>query len=762
MREAAARCPSCDRDRFRHRWGCRGGPQRTGGSGSAWRTVGSGQAGVDVIKDADRWVAVGPAGPTVGEFATVRVVLEPSLLCRELDIMFRENPGLRSVVIGRADGTITLINRTFFYQTMVGPKGFGWALYQNKSICVLDSPEPLRVTADRPAVAVGWELLDAGQSAEEDVLVSGLAGGPATLGVATLFAKVAHHSSSQADRFQALIQNLSDVVMVLDAAGFIRYLSPSFERITGGTIAERIGQDAFERMHPNDRPALRVLLQRSLASPGVSMSAEFQIMVVDGSWRRFEMVGTNLIEDPNIGGIVINYRDVTERRLLEDELRHRTLHDSLTGLANRTLLVERIEHALTRAARSPEQLIAVLFIDLDGFKAVNDSYGHGGGDELLVAVAAILSSQVRAGDTVARVGGDEFAVVLENLDDPAEAASLAARVHLALEQSTEVAGHKLMVRASIGVALAAEPMMTGEGLIQRADLAMYAAKVEGKNRTVLWGADLEHQLIADQAMAVELQEAVDLDQLVLHYQPVISISTGELTGVEALVRWQHPTRGLLPPDQFIPLAERTGIIAALTRWVLTHACAQARIWQDRPTAPPLVMAINISAVQLGRPELNTEIASVLDRTGLRPELLELEITETALISNFDAARTALEDFKRLGIRIAIDDFGTGYSSLSYLHQLPVDVIKIDKSFIHGLRQGNADELVRGLISLAHVLKLEVTAEGVEEPHQHNALLSMQCDRGQGYLYARPGPATDLDSLPPPDKRTNLTAVGTNA
>jgi diguanylate cyclase (GGDEF)-like protein/PAS domain S-box-containing protein len=465
--------------------------------------------------------------------------------------------------------------------------------------------------------------------------------------------------------------------------------------------------------------------------------------------------------DDEIVGRVWSFRDVTQRKQLEDELAHQAFHDSLTGLANQALFRDRVEHALDRIARSGGHL-AVVFLDLDNFKTVNDSLGHTAGDELLVEVTSRLVSCVRPGDTAARLGGDEFALLLEDMRDEREALAVAERTIASLRQPFTLAGKEVFAGASLGVAF--DAVGTGcDQLLRNADLAMYTAKSLGKGRFEVFAPEMHTVAVDRLEVEAELRRALERGELRVHYQPIVALDSGAMVGVEALARWQHPERGLLPPSVFIQLAEDCGLIEELGRWILGEACAQTRRWQvEHPRTEPLTVSVNVSPRQLRDPRIVDDVARALRATALAPACLTLEITEGAMMQDTDVALVHLTALKALGVRLAVDDFGTGYSSLSYLQRFPIDVLKIDRSFVLGIDRGPEDSaLARAIVRLAQTLRLVAVAEGVENEAQAALLRQLGCQLAQGYLFARPAPATvigDMLATATRDQRARL--VGT--
>ena len=443
------------------------------------------------------------------------------------------------------------------------------------------------------------------------------------------------------------------------------------------------------------------------------------------------------------GGFVLaaSVGSVVTWRLNEEH----AFRDALTRLPNRALFQDRVEHALARAGRSTGAL-AVLFVDLDGFKGVNDSLGHDAGDELLRVVAERLRSCVRRGDTVARLGGDEFAVLLEDITTQEDATRVAQRLIDAVAAPFSIAGHETTVTASVGVAFNRNDDTVDE-LLRNADVAMYAGKDSGRARYKLFAIEMHSAVVSRVELEHQIRVACDLGQFALYYQPIISLETGGLAGLEALVRWQHPTRGLLAPAEFIDVAVKTGAIVPIGRWVLDTACQRARQWHDRHPNVPFTISVNFSPVQIFQADMVETVRGALDRWGLAPEGLVLELTEEVMIKDAETAARRLEELRDLGVQLAIDNFGTGYSSLNYLRHLPVGILKIDKSFVDGLTAGPTESAFGKLIiDFAHALGLRTVAEGVERPEQAMALRRLGCHLAQGYLFAKPLPAADVDAF----------------
>jgi diguanylate cyclase (GGDEF)-like protein/PAS domain S-box-containing protein len=545
----------------------------------------------------------------------------------------------------------------------------------------------------------------------------------------------------------AILGSALDAIVDLDDDGRVSEMNPAAERLFGCSSTNLTGRYLADLVFPASE---RELQRRELAlyfatgqGPLLNNRVETVAIRADGSELPVELAITHIDLGGRMGFTAF-LRDLTESKQVEQELVRLAFHDTLTGLPNRALFTDRLQQAVARAERLQEPL-AVMFLDLDNFKVVNDSIGHEAGDRLLVTVAERLRACVRAEDTVARFGGDELAILIEGVADRAEVLAMAERIAELFGTPIRLANRELYVTASIGVALAVPGEDDAEGLLRKADLAMYRAKASGKAQHTIYDQSMNASALERLQLGNDLHLAIERGELFLMYQPIVSFETGEITELEALIRWSHPDLGLVSPAQFIPIAEDNGLIIPIGRWVLEEACRQLRSWQrQQPDLPDLVMSVNLSAKQLGDPDLVSEIRRILDETGLNPRYLKLELTETTVMADADSTDTALGDLKALGLGLAIDDFGTGYSSLSYLKRLPINTLKIDRSFVDGLGTDPQDTaIVRTVIALAKSLHLEVTGEGVETEEQSVQLQQLGCDRGQGYLFARPMTPDDL-------------------
>ena len=548
------------------------------------------------------------------------------------------------------------------------------------------------------------------------------------------------------ERFAALIQASSDVISIAAADGHVKFQSPSVRQVFGYEVDEIVGRDLAELVHPDDVEQIRINFRHVVEDPTMPLICECRIRHADGSWRHTETRISNLIHVPAVGGIVLNTRDTTERHALEAELRHQAFHDPLTGLANRALFINRVEHALVQAQRH-NTTMAVLYCDMNGFSRINDSLGYSAGETALLTLADRLRACVRGEDTVARLGGDEFGVLLDRLTSSADATLAMERIMGTLRQSIQLPGAQVEFQPHIGIVVSVSGEDTAEDLLRNAAVAMHRARVY-EGGYALFDPEMHADAIRRMEVESELRTAIDESQFTLHYQPTIDLHTGRLTGVEALVRWQHPRRGLVPPMEFIPLAEESGLIVPLGQWTIKEACRQVRIWQQEiPAGEPIALNVNLSARQLRHPNIVRDVADALDDTGLLPSRLVLEITESVLMVDSEATLNRLFQLKSLGVRLAIDDFGTGYSSFAYLRRFPVDILKIDKSFVDGVAtEPTSSALVDAMIRIGKTLRLETVAEGVERIEQADRLRTLNCDIGQGYLFSRPLPSDAITGL----------------
>jgi diguanylate cyclase (GGDEF)-like protein len=465
------------------------------------------------------------------------------------------------------------------------------------------------------------------------------------------------------------------------------------------------------------------------------------------AWTHQEVEGlTDLAE-----GLVTEIElrgDLTAKRETQEHLLYSTLHDALTGLPNRSLFTERLRHSMHRNVRHPDDMFAVLFLDLDRFKDVNDNLGHFAGDELLRAVARRLEACIRPEDTVARLSGDEFAILLESINETSDAGRVAERIEEALSFPINLAGAEVTTSASVGIVTSTMSHDQPEQLLRSADMAMYRAKAAGRARYEMFDRTMHSDALARLQLETDLRRAVEQGEFRLHYQPLVSLRTGHITGLEALIRWEHPARGLVQPSDFIPIAEETGLIVRIGRWVLREACRQLKVWQDlHPRAEPLSISVNLSVKQFSQPDLIDQLARAVRTTGIPPESLRLEITEAALIDKGGAAMALLSQIKQLGAQIYLDDFGTGYSSLIYLHRLPIDAIKIDRELVSTMDTDERNlRLVRTILTFAQIIGVRTEAEGISSAEQLRELRALKCEHGQGFLFSAAIPHDAVDEV----------------
>jgi diguanylate cyclase (GGDEF)-like protein/PAS domain S-box-containing protein len=658
--------------------------------------------------------------------------------CEQVDARFEADGARASVLVSTPDGGCVLVNRAAFYQAMTGRLGFGRTMHYRRSIHRVVTAHAVCLRASTSLEDASLEVLAAQLGAGDDVLVD-FRDGWGTVPVRMLFdhagrmyrERTAEVASREA-RLQALVQHAVDVILLLDTNGHITYCS----RDVDGMAPFRVGESMLARVAVDDAAELATAFRRARIDPSAELRGEFRASDLADTMRLFEYNGRNLTSDPAVGGLVINFRDITERRAMEEQLRHHASHDPLTGLPNRELLLRRARYALARLDRVPGT-VALLYVDLDGFKTINDSFGHAVGDQVLVEIAHRMDAIVRRGDTVARFGGDEFVILTEDREH-CGAGALAARILAELGHPLRVDGRGFHLRASIGFTetTGAVPISI---LLNQADAAMYAAKSAGGNGLVRFDPASHDQAVRVRLLSGDLRLAIARDELLLVYQPIFRARTLELVGVEALLRWSHSSLGPISPVEFIPIAEAQGVIGTLGRWVIDAACRDLAAWdaQERPSW----VAVNLSAHQLDEPDLVPFVRACLERHGLRAAQLHLELTETAIATGNDERMTTLRALREVGVSLSLDDFGTGYSSLSALNHVPLDTLKIDRSFVTGL--GTTPEstlMLRSIVELAHALGYSVVAEGVEQLDELHIVQNIGCDQLQGYLLGRPAPA----------------------
>ncbi|MEK7724306.1 MAG: EAL domain-containing protein [Acidobacteriota bacterium] len=544
-------------------------------------------------------------------------------------------------------------------------------------------------------------------------------------------------------RYVLAAQGANDGLWDWDLVNGDIYYSPRWMEILGITEDGGIAPSKefwLDSIHPNDYAEVIRDFSSHLQGKTEHFENEHRILHLSGEYRWVLIRGlATRDEKGNALRIAGSMTDITERKVAEERLAHDALHDSLTGLPNRKRLMARLNRSLERLRKSTEHTFAVYFIDLDRFKLINDTLGHQAGDELLLKITEKLEFVVRPSDMVARLGGDEFVILLEDVNTEKQITVVAERILKGLREPMMIAGQKVYSGASIGIVLGSGEYETADDLLRDADLAMYRAKSKGKGRFEIFDAKIHSGTLSLLQLEIDLRRAIENWEFVLNYQPVVTLNSEEISGFEALVRWNHPIRGVIPPNDFIPIAEDTGLILPIGRWVLREACQQLRQWQDQfPEAASLVMNVNLSARELDQKDLILQIKKVLKETKLDPKCLKLEITESVIMKNAEQAIKTVKELRDMGIRVSIDDFGTGYSSLSYLHRFPIDTLKVDRSFINRIgTEGEHAEIIQTIIKLAANLGMDVVAEGVESEEQLNFLKNMNCEFGQGYYYSKP-------------------------
>ena len=565
--------------------------------------------------------------------------------------------------------------------------------------------------------------------------------------------RVRRQLADRDELFQLITENAADMIAVVDGAGRRLYNSPAYQKVLGYSAVELSSGSSIDQIHSSDRERVLQAAAKARAT-GQGQRLEYRMRHKDGSWRILESTASPIQNaEGGIERLVIVNRDITERKRAEEMLAHSSFHDGLTDLPNRALFVDRLQHAVTRARRHSDYKFAVLFVDIDEFKVVNDSLGHSAGDELLIQIAQRLTACFRETDTIARpgtidsrpsheglarLGGDEFTVLLEDVFKPSDAIRVAQRIQEKLATLFEIKGQRIVIAASIGIASSSSAYGEAEEMLRDAEIAMYRAKRAGKARCEVFDPAMHSSAVRRLKLETDLRLGLERGELIVYYQPIVSLSSGKITGFEALSRWPHPD-GMISPAEFIPVADETGLILPLNRAVVLEACRQLRSWQSQfDCDPPLTMSVNISPKQFAQPELARDIGEMLKETGVSPGAINLEIMETIAMGDADRALSVLSELKALGVRLSIDDFGTGYSSLSRLPRFPVDALKIDRVFISNMNTDHdSHEIVRLIIMLAHSVRLKVVAEGTETEEQITILKRLNCEMAQGFLYSPP-------------------------
>ena len=550
--------------------------------------------------------------------------------------------------------------------------------------------------------------------------------------------------------FQLITENAADMIAVVDSAGNRLYNSPAYSKVLGYSEEELGASSAIDQIHPSDRERVLQAAAKARAS-GRGQRLEYRMRHKNGDWRILESTASPIQSgNGHLERLVIVNRDITERKRAEEMLEHRALHDILTELPNRALFVDRLQHSLIRSRRHSDYTFVVLFIDIDGFKVLNDSLGHAAGDELLIQVAKRLTACFRETDTIsrpatvltndsfARLGGDEFTVLLDDVSEASDAIRVARRILDKIALPFTLGGQQIVISASVGIAASNNSYEGAEDLLRDAEIAMYRAKQTGKARCEVFDPAMHSTAVRRLKLETDLRRGIEHGELLVYYQPIIAIESGRIIGFEALSRWKT-VQGMVPPVEFIPIADETGLIIPMNRALYLEACQQLKSWQAKLSCtPPLTMSLNITPRQFAQPDLAKEIGEILAQSGIQPTSVNLEITETIAMGDADHAFSVLSDLKALGVRLSIDDFGTGYSSLSRLPRYPIDALKIDRVFISQMSIDHDNhEIVRLIISLAHSLGLKVVAEGTETQDEVNELKHLKCEMVQGFLYSPP-------------------------
>jgi diguanylate cyclase (GGDEF)-like protein/PAS domain S-box-containing protein len=557
------------------------------------------------------------------------------------------------------------------------------------------------------------------------------------------------------ERFRALTEQSTDIILIVDASGQIKYASPSVHTVLAVDENNLVGTKMIDRVHPDDLAKISTGLSATAHSQ--NSIVEFRLRHADGRWLPFESAVRNLMDHKNIGGIVYNARDITERKHAQEELLFNATHDALTGLPNRASFLERLESIVYRMKRHSQLAAAVLFIDIDDFKVVNDCYGHAIGDALVKEVSHRLRACMRGEETIARMGGDEFTILVEDVTDPSDAIRVAQRIQFSFTQPFLLDGLEVFKSASIGIALTL-PDTSAETVLQNADIAMYRAKNRGKACCELFDRTMHEQVMSQLLLEAKLRYALQNEELTLHYQPIVAVDTGMVQGFEALLRWKPSGSDSVSPATFVPVAEQCGLIVPISVWVLKTACLHAASWRQRhPADPPLYVAINISAKHFSHAGFIGHVRGALEESAVDPQCITIELTETLAMNDVETTGQTMSQLRALGVKLSIDDFGTGYSSLSYLRRFPVDTLKIDQSFVKTMDAENY-AIVTTIVGLAHNLELKVVAEGVETIHQHQLLALAGCGSAQGYLFAEPMPADSVGPFIESNRRSTRPTV----
>jgi diguanylate cyclase (GGDEF)-like protein/PAS domain S-box-containing protein len=542
------------------------------------------------------------------------------------------------------------------------------------------------------------------------------------------------------ERFRALTEQSTDIILIADPSGQIKYASPSVHTVLGVLGVSLVGTNMIDLVHPDDF-AKTMTEPRSVAH-GPNPIVECRLRHADETWLYFECVVRNLIQHKNIGGIVYNARDITERKHAQEQLLFNATHDALTGLPNRALFLGRLQSVVDRMKRHSHEAAAVLFIDIDDFKVVNDCYGHATGDLLIKEVSSRLQAGMRSDGTIARMGGDEFTILVEDVTDPSDAIRVAERIQSSFARPFLLDGLEIFKSTSIGIALTS-PKTSAEAVLQNADIAMYRAKDQGKACSELFDRTMHEQVMSRLLLEAKLRYALENEELTLHYQPIVSVDTGVVQGFEALLRWQPSGLNSIPPSTFVPVAEQCGLIVPISVWVLKKACLEAASWRQRdPTEPSLYVSINISSKHFSHAGFIEHVKDALEESAVDPQCITIELTESLAMNDVAATGQTMSQLRTLGVKLSIDDFGTGYSSLSYLRRFPVDTLKIDQSFVKTMDAENY-AIVKTIVGLARSLDLKVVAEGVETTDQQRLLALAGCGSAQGYLFAEPMPASKV-------------------